>query len=224
MITSEFEDIKKRIENARGEAGLAKSVKIVGVVKYQTIEDANALILKGGITDIAENYVQALTERAQYFLPSTRHLIGHLQTNKVKQALAVSDVIQSVDSVKLLKELEKQASKLEKTIDVLFQVNIAKEDAKTGIFEENLDELFFAASEMPHVRVKGLMSIMPIETKLLYYQKMYALFLDKRDYLVHNICSDNISMDYLSMGMSSDYETAVRCGSNMVRLGRCLFQ
>ena len=85
-------------------------------------------------------------------------------------------------------------------------------------------DIGLAAAEMPHIRVKGLMSIMPIETKLLYYQKMYALFLDKREYLVHNICSDNISMDYLSMGMSSDYETAVRCGSNMVRLGRCLFQ
>ncbi len=224
MLTPEFEDIKKRIENARGEAGLAESVKIVGVVKYQSIEDANALISQGGITDIAENYVQALTERSHMFLPATRHLIGHLQTNKVKQALAVADVIQSVDSVKLLKELEKQASKLEKSVDVLFQVNIAKEEAKTGIFEENLDELFLVATEMPHIRVKGLMSIMPIETKLLYYQKMYALFLDKRNYLVHNICSDNISMDYLSMGMSNDYETAVRCGSNMVRLGRCLFQ
>jgi len=208
----------------RGETGLVDSVKIVGVVKYQSVEDANALISEGSVTDIAENYVQALVERNNLFLPAKRHLIGHLQTNKVKAAISVADMIQSVDSVKLLREIEKQAAKISKPVEVLLQVNIAREEAKTGIFEEQLDELILSASEMPHIRVKGLMSIMPIETKLLYYQKMYALFIDKREYLVHNICSNNISMDYLSMGMSSDYETAIKCGSNMIRLGRCLFR
>lgn len=222
MLNPDINKILQKIENAKEESPSKSPITIVGVVKYQTIEDANNLI-QFGIKDIAENYVQSLTERAPLFLPCKKHLIGHLQTNKVKAALLYADMIQSVDSIHLLQEIQKQSSKLNKTTEILIQVNISKEEAKSGCDVSEVNNLISFCAECPNISLKGLMAIMPIDKNPLFYQKMYELFIDKKEFLVHNINSKNISMDYLSMGMSNDYELAVKCGANMLRLGRTLF-
>lgn len=222
MLNPNINDIFLRIENAREYSPSNSPIKVVGVVKYQTIEDANKLI-QFGITDIAENYVQSLAERSKFFLPSKKHLIGHLQTNKVKTALNYAEMIQSIDSIHLLKEVQKQAEKAKKTEEILIQVNIANEETKSGCNVSDLNDLFSFCTECRNISLKGLMAIMPINKNPFFYQKMYELFIDKKDFLVHNNISDNISMEYLSMGMSNDYEMAVQSGANMVRLGRTLF-
>lgn len=213
-----LESIFSQLEEAHEVSPNRDEMTVVGVIKNQSTEDANALISSGLIKDVAENRVQALRDRIG-LLEAKRHIIGHLQTNKVKLALTLCDMIQSVDSMHLLQEIEKQAEKLNKTIEILFQINIANEEIKFGAKKENLPELLKAASEMPHVRVEGLMAIMPVETKIAYYQEMYALF---EEYKTKSF-GENIRMKYLSMGMSGDFQQAVSCGANMVRLGRCLF-
>ena len=131
-------------------------------------------------------------------------------------------MIQSVDSVKLAQEIAKQSLKREKVTDILLEVNIGKEESKSGVFPEQLVDLCGAASELEGVKIRGLMTIPPIcdEPKIIsgYFSDMYKLFID-----IKGKNMDNVNMDYLSMGMSSDYEEAIKCGANMVRIGSSLF-
>lgn len=219
MISDQvLESVFSQLEEAHEVSPNQDPITIVGVIKNQTTEDANLLISSGIVRDIAENRVQALRDRVG-LLAAKRHIIGHLQTNKARLAIALCDMIQSVDSLRLLGEIEKQAEKLNKTIEILFQINIANEEVKFGAKKEELPELFKYASEMRYVQVKGLMAIMPVETKIAYYQEMYDLFEESKI----KVQAENIEMQYLSMGMSGDFQQAVSCGANMVRLGRCLF-
>ena len=148
--------------------------------------------------------------------------IGHLQSNKVRQIVDKVDMIQSVDSVKLATEIAKQSLKHNKSTDILLEVNIGKEESKSGVFPEQLEELCCAVSQLEGVNVKGLMTIPPIcdDPKIIsaYFSSMYNLFIDIKGKKLDNIC-----MDFLSMGMSSDYEEAIKCGANMVRIGSSLF-
>ncbi len=197
--------------------GIGQEVTLVAVTKNQPIEVIPALA-KTGICNFAENRVQALEERCNH-MTGVKHLIGHLQTNKVKKAITTADLIQSVDSLRLARELDRCSSVLGKTTEVLIQVNIAKEPQKYGVEEEALDDLLYQVSRLANLRVRGLMAIMPIQTKVEYYSKMYDLY---RNYAVKK--PYNISMDILSMGMSSDYALAVQYGSNMVRIGTALYK
>jgi pyridoxal phosphate enzyme (YggS family) len=217
MIKDNISEIRKKIAAAGQENNHNEPVTLVVVTKNQTIEKANEAI-DCGIFDIGENRVQALVERNSLLKPAKRHLIGHLQTNKVKQAVLYADLIQSVDSIKLLNEIEKHSKSLNKKTEVLIQINIANEAAKFGISPSMLPEMLKYAEEMNNIIIRGLMAIMPIETKLKFYQEMYDIFLDNKQKIVHNIY-----MDFLSMGMSSDFETAVKCGANMVRIGSYVF-
>ena len=218
MIKDNIAEIENKIIIAQTEAEHSEPVTLVVVTKNQTIDNANEAI-SCGINDIGENRVQALAERNVLLKPAKRHLIGHLQTNKVKQAVLIADLIQSVDSVKLLNEINRQSKALNKNTEVLIQINIANEESKFGISPSMLAEMLNCAQEMTNITIRGLMAIMPIETKLKYYQGMYDIFLDNKQKIVHNIC-----MDFLSMGMSSDFETAVKFGSNMVRIGTYVFR
>lgn len=217
MFSDKLKEIKSDIAEAQAYSPYRGDVTIVGVTKNQTAEAANEII-KNGITVVAENRVQAMKEKADLLLPSKRHLIGHLQTNKVKVALSLFDLIQSVDSERLLLEIDKEAKKLGITAEIFFQVNIAREEIKFGMFKEDLPKILQTASELENIKVSGLMSIMPIETKDDYYKNMYDLFAE-----MQNKNGGNIDLKFLSMGMSGDFCTAVRYGANMVRLGRCLF-
>jgi len=194
------------------------AVKIVAVTKYQDIEAANEAI-RCGITDIGENKVQQLCERNSILLPATRHLIGHLQTNKAKQAVAVADMIQSVDSERVAVEISKQAGKIGKIQDALIEINIADEETKTGAPVTDLIPIIELCETLPNISIKGLMAVMPISAKEYYYEKMQNLFLETA-----SIGYVNTQLQILSMGMSNDYDIAVKHGSNMVRIGRTLFK
>ena len=212
-------EIEERIKNAKAAGGFNHNVTLIAVTKYQPIELANEAI-KAGITDIGENHVQSLMERDNLYLPCRRHFIGHLQTNKVKHLLSIKDLslIQSVDSLRLALEINKYSEKSGKTTNILIQVNIAGEAAKFGLPESEVLETVKNISELQNVKIKGFMSIMPIETKSVYYQKMYNIFCEFQQRNIHNT-----DIKLLSMGMSGDFEEAVKYGANMVRVGSLLF-
>lgn len=219
-ILSNKAEIENRIAEAKTRGGFSHDVIIVAVTKYQTIEDTNAAI-EVGLSNIGENYVQHLKEKDALLLPCKRHFIGHLQTNKVKALLSMKDIalIQSVDSVKLATEIDKYSEKLGRTTEILLQVNIGDEEQKFGVEPADTVALVRDVSDFEHIKVKGLMATMPIEKNIRYYKEFKELF--------EKVKACNISgvdMDILSMGMSNDFEEAVECGSNMVRIGTALFK
>lgn len=219
-ILSNKAEIENRIAEAKTRGGFSHDVIIVAVTKYQTIEDTNAAI-EVGLSNIGENYVQHLKEKDALLLPCKRHFIGHLQTNKVKALLSMKDIalIQSVDSVKLATEIDKYSEKLGRTTEILLQVNIGDEEQKFGVEPADTVALVRDVSDFEHIKFKGLMATMPIEKDIRYYKEFKELF--------EKVKACNISgvdMDILSMGMSNDFEEAVECGSNMVRIGTALFK
>ncbi len=216
--------INDRISEAAQKVGKARE-DITFLAATKTVEPNvinHAISL--GLDHIGENKVQELLSKYEaYDLDNcSLQFIGHLQTNKVKQIVDKVDLIQSVDSLKLAKEISNQSLKHNKTTDVLVEVNIGREDNKSGVFEENLEELLLQISEFKGISVKGLMTIPPIcdnKHKILnYFHKMHNLFID-----ISQKKLDNISMSILSMGMSADYYEAILEGANMVRVGSALF-
>ncbi len=177
-----------------------------------------------GIRLIGENKVQELLSKKSYLnLDNCQaHLIGHLQTNKVKQIVGEVSMIESVDSLKLATEISKRSIANNITTDCLIEVNIGGEESKTGIMTEMLDELLYQIIELPNIRVCGLMTIPPIcdsNSELnKYFSKMHKIFIDIKDKKL-----DNTDISILSMGMSGDYEQAILCGSNHVRIGSAIF-
>ena len=177
-----------------------------------------------GLRYIGENRVQELLSKYEdYDLEhASLQFIGHLQTNKVRQIVGKVDLIQSVDSVKLASEIARCSDKLGVCSDILVEVNIGREENKSGVMPEMLPELLGELREIPSIRVRGLMAIPPIcenaQEICKFFDNMRDLFLDIKGKKI-----DNISMDVLSMGMSDDYEEAIRCGANMIRVGSALF-
>ena len=172
-----------------------------------------------GIKHIGENKVQEFTQKHQFYPPACYHFIGHLQTNKVKQIVGKAHLIQSVDSIKLLTAINNCAEALDITQDILLEVNVAKDEAKHGFFEEDVFNALCIASSLKNVCVKGLMTVLP---KCENQNKLASLCLQMRK-LYDIIKEGNQSIEYLSMGMSSDYLTAIECGSNTIRIGSLLF-
>ncbi len=171
-----------------------------------------------GITYFGENYASELCDKYEFLNKSKikLHFIGHLQTNKVKYIVDKVCMIQSVDSLRLASEINRQCAKLEKTMDVLIQVNIGNEAQKGGIDESGLFELVEEASKLPNIRIKGLMAIPPFdEDPVPYFKQMKRLF--------DRLAADGYDMQYLSMGMSGDYITAIENGANIVRVGTKIF-
>lgn len=216
--------IKEKIAVAAKESGRnPDEIKLMAVTK--TVEPV--LInhaIECGIDLIGENKVQEFLSKKPFLnLDNCKaHLIGHLQTNKVKQIITEVDMIQSVDSIKLAKEISKRSQILDITTECLIEVNIGSEDSKTGLDMELLSETLNEVASLPNLKVKGLMTIPPIcendETLCKYFSKMHKIFIDIKSKKL-----DNIDMCILSMGMSGDYEAAVRSGSNLVRVGSAIF-
>lgn len=182
-------------------------------------------VLKTGINAIGENYVQEFLTKYEELKNEVKefHFIGHLQSNKVKYIIDKTHLIHSVHSLNLLQEINKRAEKLSLTKDVLIEVNFTKEETKSGIFAENLDEILDGATKLKNVNVKGLMMMPPAyyddeELKRTFFE-FNELFMKKKDVNFGN----NVSMDILSMGMSGDYKIAIENGSNMVRIGSTIF-
>ncbi len=175
-----------------------------------------------GMRDFGENKVQELVEKYENFHKDVRwHLIGHLQTNKVKYLVDRVFLIHSLDSVNLLNQIEKVFGKAGKTADTLIQINIGREESKTGILEEDLEDFLAEIEKCEHVSVKGLMVIIPQgdeESNRSYFKKTKQIFeeLKKRKFR-------NINMQILSMGMTHDYKTAIEEGSTLVRIGTGIF-
>ena len=216
--------IRERIAVAAKESGRnPEDIKLMAVTKTVEPMFINHAI-ECGIDLIGENKVQEFLSKKPYLkLDNCKaHLIGHLQTNKVKQIITEVDMIQSVDSVKLATEISKRAVAQNMVVECLVEVNIGDEESKTGLDMNLLYDTLNQIAVLPGIKIKGLMTIPPIcddeETLNEYFSKMHEIFID-----IKNKKLDNIDMCILSMGMSGDYEAAVRNGSDLVRVGSAIF-
>jgi len=221
-IAQRLSEVEKRIESAAQKSGRRRSdILLVAVTKTHPPEMINAAIA-AGVTDIGENKPQEVRDKYNAVEPVNWHLIGHLQTNKVKYVIDKCCMIHSVDSVKLMDEIDARARACGKVMDILIQVNISGEESKSGIAPEELDFVLKYAANTPNLKVRGLMTIAPntgdSDINKLHFNNMHKLFSDTKMKTY-----DNVSMDYLSMGMSGDFEDAIECGANIVRIGSAIF-
>ena len=222
-IAENIAQVRANIEAAAQEAGRdPKEITLVGASK---MNDAAACreAIAAGIDVLGENRVQEMIQKLSEhaYDGAPLHFIGHLQRNKVKQVVGHVDLIQSVGSIELLDEIEKVAAARDLVQDILLEVNIGREEAKSGFAPDAVFQAAEAAMSRPHVRVRGLMTIPPADAdrdaNMRYFDKVRALYVDINTNLFHN------ELKYLSMGMSGDYEDAIRTGATMVRVGTAIF-
>lgn len=216
-------NIKENIKQIRQQLAHSQ-VKIIAVTKYY---DVDRLIeaYDVGLRDFGENKVVDAIDKIES-LPqnikndSTFHLIGHLQSNKVKKAVKYFDIIHSVDSLKLAQKIDVEAKAINKCQKILLQVNYAKEESKTGFIVEELFEAYPEIQKLENIKIEGLMTMAP---KSMNESGLYALFdgVKKLKFELNSKYEDNL--EELSMGMSQDYIEAIKCGSTMIRLGRKIF-
>lgn len=223
-IEENLKEIKEKISEAAKRSGRnSEDITLIAVTKTHPVEAINEAIALG-VTDIGENKVQEIMDKYDRVTKGVRwHLIGHLQTNKVKYIIDKVYMIHSVDSVKLMEEIERQAEKKDvPSINVLIQVNMSGEESKFGIDISALEEMLEFTKTLKRVKVCGLMTILAkVDSGMsnrLQFRDINNKFIDisKNPY-------DNISMKFLSMGMSGDFEMAIEEGSNMVRVGTAIF-
>lgn len=199
------------------------SICIMAVTKTVAPELVNAAIGQG-IRLLGENRVQEYLSKADRYQLEDGcqvHFIGTLQTNKVKYIVDKVDMIESVNSLRLAQEIDRQCKKISRRMDILVEVNIGREESKSGILPEELDGVLDQLARLSNIRVRGLMAIPPAgpeEETRQYFAKMQQLFVDRKAKKL-----DNSSMDFLSMGMSHDYLTAIEYGANILRLGTAMF-
>lgn len=213
--------VKQNIALAAREAGRDPAeITLEAATKTQSDETIRAAIA-AGIAVCGENRVQEMAAHldADTYAGARLHFIGHLQTNKVKDVVGRVDLIESVDSQRLLEAIDRQAARLALTQDILLEVNIGGEESKSGVAPKELEALARMALELPNVRFRGLMAIPPAKDSRQFFQKMHKLFVDIIRKMPHN---EN-DINCLSMGMSGDYMDAVREGATLVRVGTALF-
>ncbi len=218
-ISDNLKRIRYDIDEARAKYRKSDDViKLMAVTKTVPYERVNYAI-SDGVTLLGENRVQEyLSKKDFYDKRAEVHFIGHLQSNKIKYIADSVTMIHSVDSLRLATEISKQAGRCNKCMDVLVEVNIGKEESKSGIFPEKLEDLIYEVSQLNNIKIRGLMTIPPIFNSEESFEKMQQLFNDLQAKRI-----DNTNIDTLSMGMSSDYALAVKYGSNIVRIGSGLF-
>ncbi|HAJ32334.1 MAG TPA: YggS family pyridoxal phosphate-dependent enzyme [Candidatus Atribacteria bacterium] len=222
-IKNNLEIINKKIKKAALKVNRnTEEIKLVAVTKTATIKQIEEAI-NVGVKIIGENKVQEAKEKYQILTADIEwHLVGHLQTNKAKYAVEIFDCIHSVDSIKLAQEIDKRSLQFGKIMDVLVEVNVSGEETKYGIKPGEVEPFLKEISEFPRIRVRGLMTIAPIvedkEEVRPYFRKLREL---SKEIKSKNI--ENVKMDYLSMGMTEDFEIAIEEGANMVRIGRGIF-
>lgn len=215
-------EIKEKLEALKSE--LPANVKLVAVSKYKPVE----MIIETyetGLRDFGENYVQELVEKYEQMPKDTNwHFIGHLQTNKVKYIAPFVSLIHSVDSFKLLKEINKQAAKNDRVIECLLQIFIAEEDTKTGMDISELKDILKSEElkNLKNIKIVGLMGMSTFTDNIAQvrneFKKLKACFDQYKDHI-----TDNIELMEVSMGMSGDYNLAIEEGSTMVRVGSAIF-
>ena len=217
-----------RIRERAAAAALAagrrpEEISLMAVTKTQPAGQVN-LAIEAGVRLLGENRAQELLAKYGDYNREgiSIHFIGALQTNKVRQIVDKVDMIQSLDSARLAEEIERQCAKLGKVMDVLIEVNIGGEESKAGVSGQELWDLAAYMATLPHLRLRGLMTIPPVceekrRTEHFFY-RAHELFVDMR---AKNV--DNRDIDVLSMGMSDDFELAIRHGATLVRIGSALF-
>ena len=223
-IAENLAEVRRRIARAARAAGRDESeILLIGATKMNDAARVREAIA-AGLTACGENRVQELLEKnaAGAYEGAQLHFIGHLQKNKVRHLVGTVCLIHSVDTVELLREISRQAEKRGLVQDVLLEVNTGGELSKSGFRPEEVSAAAEAAADLPGVRVRGLMTIPPIcekaEENLPYFQLLKQLFIDNGEKKY-----DNVRMDFMSMGMSGDYEAAIACGANMIRVGSAIF-
>jgi hypothetical protein len=216
--------VQERIREAADASNRPESdIRLVAVSKTMPAEIVKEAIASG-MTDFGENYIQEAREKIITLstYPVTWHYIGHLQSNKSKYAVRMFDLIHSVDSLKLAKELNKCAQKIEKVQDILIQVNVAKEDSKSGVYVEDTSRLLKDISQLANIAVKGLMTMPPYFNAPEKVRPFFTALRQLRNQ-IKNENIPNISMEELSMGMTGDFEAAIEEGATMVRVGTAIF-
>lgn len=223
MISENIKEIRQEIEAACSRAGRSKEdITLIAVSKTKPV----SMILEAhneGIADFGENKVQELVDK-YHELPKTIrwHMIGHLQRNKVKSIVDKVVMIHSVDSIRLAEQIDLEAGKINRVMDVLLEVNISGEESKYGFTADEALEAFEEIGRMPWICVKGLMTVAPFvenpEEVRIYFKKLHQLYIDMK---CKNI--DNVSMNALSMGMTGDYTVAIEEGATMIRVGSGIF-
>jgi len=223
MIKENIACVKKMMLNACNKSGLnPDDVTLIAVSKTKPVSMMQEAY-DTGIRDFGENKVQEIVKKYDEMPKDTKfHMIGHLQTNKVKMLVDKVYMIHSVDSLHLAEVISKEAVKINKVIPVLIEVNVAEEESKYGITVKECEELVRACSVLPGIQIKGLMTIAPYvengDENRKYFQALKQLSVD---IMQKNI--DNVSMEFLSMGMSGDYEVAVEEGASFIRVGTGIF-
>ncbi|MCI9440899.1 MAG: YggS family pyridoxal phosphate-dependent enzyme [Ruminococcus sp.] len=223
MLKEQLNEVESRIQAACARAGRCREdVTLIAVSKTKPKEvlmEAYGL----GVRIFGENKVQELTEKYEALPKDIHwHMIGHLQTNKVKYIVGKVELIHSVDSLKLAEAIEKEAAKKDTVVQVLVEVNVAEEESKFGIKVEEVLPFIQKIASYPHIHVCGLMTIAPFvknpEDNRLIFKNLHKLSVD-----ITGTNIDNVTMDVLSMGMTNDYEVAIEEGATMVRVGTGIF-
>ncbi len=223
MITQNYDKVLENIKSACKSSGRKESeVTLIAVSKTKPVSDIQELY-NHGVRVFGENKVQELCDKYEALPKDIKwHMIGHLQRNKVKYIIDKVDLIHSVDSVRLARQIEEEAAKKNVRVDILIEVNVAGEESKFGLKTEEVPDIVTQIAGFPHVSIKGLMTIPPFaenpEDNRKYFNKLKQLAVDIK---AKNI--DNVSMDKLSMGMTGDYTAAVTEGASYVRVGTGIF-
>ena len=223
IIRRNLDLVEARIQAACVRSGRNRDeVTLIAVSKTRPVSDIREA-MKCGITVFGENKVQELRDKTDEITePLHWHMIGHLQVTKVKYLPGKTDLIHSLDNLKLAAEIEKQAEKNNLVMDVLCEVNMAGEDTKFGLVPEQVEDFLRRVADMRHIRIKGLMTIAPYtedpESNRVYFRKLKELMIRMND---RGILAE--TMDTLSMGMTGDYETAIEEGATFVRVGTGIF-
>lgn len=223
MLKENLQSVEENIKKACEEAGRKRGeVTLIAVSKTKPVEMLQE-IYDQDIRDFGENKVQEMCDKMEVLPKDIKwHMIGHLQTNKIKYIIGKTELIHSVDSLHLAQEISKQAVKHNVQADILIEINIANEETKFGIDAGDTIQLVREIAELPNIHIKGLMTIAPFvenpEDNRLYFRRIHQLSVDITK---ENI--DNVSMDVLSMGMTGDYMVAIEEGATMVRVGTGIF-
>ena len=232
-IIQNISDLRKRISLACAKAGRdPASITVIAVSKGRVVEQIREVVTSG-IVDIGENKVQeALVKNQQLTglevsrsqgLKVCLHMVGHLQSNKVREAVQIFDLIHSVDSIHLAQEIDKHAAKINKVQDILLEVKTSLEVTKSGLKPEDVIEAVRQISELKNIRIMGLMTIAPPVDNPEEARQYFKQLIELRDELLKMRLGDFETLRHLSMGMTNDFEVAIEEGATMVRIGRAIF-
>lgn len=221
-VKRNLDEIVKEIEAAKKRGNRDDEVHLLAVTKtidYDLIDES----LEWGVTHIGENKVQDLLKRMEHYGDRVKyHFIGNLQTNKVKDIVGKVELIHSVDRKKVAKEINKRAKKANVVQDVLLQLNISKEETKSGVYLEDLDEFVYNILDYENINIRGLMTMAPYGASDEELHEIFSKMRKAKEKLEEKY-SDDLTMDYLSMGMTDDFEIAIEEGANIVRIGSGIY-